>query len=187
MMQETRNMIMDIKLKSYNCRGLPRDRAKLLSRRPDIESLLEDADIIAFQETHYAKQNIKCLNSLHSEFVGIGMTKVDESDGVMQGRYSGGVAILWRNALSKYVKQTDINADWCNGVEININNCKFVILNVHLPYQCIENEDLYMENLGIIKSLLDDIQCTNNAIVGDFNANLGISGTKLFTNYMLDF
>ena len=49
MMQETRLivvidhnllLIMDIKLKSYNCRGLPRDRAKLLSRRPDIESLL---------------------------------------------------------------------------------------------------------------------------------------------------
>ena len=84
-------------------------------------------------------------------------------------------------------KQIDINADWCNGVEININNCKFVILNVYLPYQCRENEDLYMENLGILKSLLDDIQCTNIAIVGDFNANLGISGTKLFTNYMLDF
>ena len=50
-----------------------------------------------------------------------------------------------------------------------------------------ENEDLYVENLGILKSLLDDIQCTNIAIVGDFNANLGISGTILFTNYMLDF
>ena len=96
-------LIMDLKLKSFNCRGLPRDRTKLLARRPDIESLFEDSDIIAFQETHYAKQNIQCLNALHPDFVGIGTAKVDECDGVMQGKYSGGVAILWRHALSKYV------------------------------------------------------------------------------------
>ena len=178
---------MDLKLKSFNCRGLPRDRTKLLARRPDIESLFEDSDIIAFQETHYAKQNIQCLNALHPDFVGIGTAKVDECDGVMQGKYSGGVAILWRHALSKYVKQLDIGSDWCNGVEINLNNSMFVLLNVYLPYQCRENEDIYMENLGILKSLLDDIQCTNIAIIGDFNANLGITGTRLFTNYMLEF
>ena len=105
----------------------------------------------------------------------------------MQGRYSGGVAILWRNALSKYVNQVDMNANWCNGVEININYCKFGLLNVYLVYQCRENEDLYMESLGILKYLLDNIQYTNIVIVDDFNANLGISGNKLSTNYMLDF
>ena len=76
-------LIMDIKLKSYNCRGLPRDTTKLLARRPDIVSLFEDCDIIAFQETHYAKQNIQCLNGLQPYFVIIGTAKIDECDGVM--------------------------------------------------------------------------------------------------------
>ena len=139
---------MDIRLKSYNCRGLPKDRSKLLSQRPDIDILFEDSDIIAFQETHYAKQNIKCLNSLHNDFVGIGAAKVDECHGVMQGKYSGGVAIMWRTSLCKYIKHLDLNVDWCTGIEVSMENSKFVLLNVYMPYQSQENEDKYMEHLG---------------------------------------
>ena len=89
---------MDLKLTSYNCCGLPRDKVKL-SLRPDLNELFEKADIIALQETHYSKQNIKYLNSLHDHFVGIGAAKVDESEGVKKGRYPGGVAIVWRTNL----------------------------------------------------------------------------------------
>ena len=178
---------MDLRLKSYNCRGLPRERIKLLSQRPDIVNLFEDSDIIAFQETHYAKQNIKCLNSLHNDFVGIGAAKIDESEGIMQGRYSGGVAILWRTRLCKYIKPMDLNVGWCTGIEVTMETSKFVILNVYLPYQSRENEDIYLEYLGFLKTFIDEIQCTNIAIVRDFNANLGLTGTKLFTNHMLEF
>ena len=124
---------MVFNLISYNCRGLPRDRSKL-SLRPDINILFEKSDIIAFQETHYAKQNIKCLNSLHNDFVGIGAAKVDECDGIMQGRYSGGVAIMWKSSLCKYINHIDFNLSWCTGIEVNMENTKFVILNVYLPY-----------------------------------------------------
>ena len=93
---------MDIRLTSYNCRGLPRDRNKL-SLRPDIGELFKESDIIAFQETHYTKQNIKCLNVLHDDFVGVGAAKVNECDGIIQGRCSGGVAIMWRANLGKYI------------------------------------------------------------------------------------
>ena len=177
---------MVFNLISYNCRGLPRDRSKL-SLRPDINILFEKSDIIAFQETHYAKQNIKCLNSLHNDFVGIGAAKVDECNGIMQGRYSGGVAIMWKSSLCKYIKHIDFNVSWCTGIEVNMENTKFVILNIYLPYQSLENEESYMEHLGFLKSFIDDIQCTNITVVGDFNANLGLTGTKLFTNHMLEF
>ena len=134
---------MEFKLISYNCRGLPRDRCKLYLR-PDIDKLFEESDIIAFQEIQYAKQNIKCLNSLHNDFVGIGTAKVDECDGIMQGKYSGGVAIMWKSSLCKYIKHIDLNVDWCTAIEVNMENTKFVILNVYLPYQSRENEDIYM-------------------------------------------
>ena len=98
---------MDLRIISYNCRGLPKDRSKL-SLRPDVNSLFDMGDIIAFQETHYSKQNIKCLNSLHDSFVGTGAAKIDESEGIIQGRFSGGVAIMWpRSELSKYIKTID--------------------------------------------------------------------------------
>ena len=177
---------MDIRLTSYNCRGLPRDRNKL-SLRPDIGELFKESDIIAFQETHYTKQNIKCLNVLHDDFVGVGAAKVNECDGIIQGRCSGGVAIMWRANLCKYIKAINLNVNWCNAIEVNMEKIKFLILNVYMPYQSRDNEDLYMENLGFSKSFLDDTNFSNVMIIGDFNANLGLTGTHLFKNHLLEF
>ena len=56
-----------------------------------------------------------------------------------------------------------------------------------MPYQSVENEDLYFEKLGYIKTLLDETQCTNFAVIGDWNANLGSSGTMTFREPMFDF
>ena len=56
-----------------------------------------------------------------------------------------------------------------------------------MPYQIIEHEDLYLEQLGYIKSFIDEMSSTNLVIIGDFNANLGPTGTKLFTNHLIDF
>ena len=179
-------MNMGLKLFSYNCRGLPKDNAKLCLR-PDINELFNEADIIAFQETHFSKQNLKCLNSLHKSFVGTGAAKDDESEGIFQGRFSGGVCLMWRTELCQHIKQIDLNVSWCTAIEFSMTNTKFVIINVYLPYQTRENEDLYLEYLGYLKSFIDDVNCSNIVIVGDYNANLGLTGTKLFTNHLVQF
>ena len=56
-----------------------------------------------------------------------------------------------------------------------------------MPYQCHEHEDLYLEQLGFIKSFIDETNCTNFVIIGDFNANLRNTGTNLFAAHMTDF
>ena len=142
---------------------------------------------MAIQETHYSVQDLKCINSLHDSFVGCGVAKIDESENIIQGRYSGGVALLWRTELSKHIKQIKMDANWCVAIEVTIESTKFVILNVYMPYQKREHEDLYMEQLGYIKAFIEEINSTNLVIIGDFNANLGLTGTKLFTNNMIDF
>ena len=171
---------------SYNCRGFPKDRAKL-AMRPDIVELLDLCHILAIQETHYSVQDLRCINSLHDSFVGCGVAKIDESDNIIQGRYSGGVALLWRSELSKHIKQIKLDANWCVAIEVTIGDTTFVLLNIYMPYQKREHEDLYMEQLGYIKAFIDEVKCTNLVIIGDFNANLGQTGTKLFTNNLLDF
>ena len=88
--------IMGLKVFSYNCRGLPKDGSKL-ALRPDIKDLFESCHIIGLQETHYSLQDLKGLNCIHNSFVGVGVSKIDESKCIIQGRYSGGVALLWRN------------------------------------------------------------------------------------------
>ena len=171
---------------TYNCRGLPKDRIKL-KHRPDIMNLFENNHIIAFQETWLSKQNLRILNSLHSSFDGLGVAKVDESNDIIQGRYSGGVAFMWHKDLGRNIKRIDLSVDWCVAIEVNLGSTKFILFNVYLPFQCFENEDEYISCLGYIKTFLEDIDCTNFLIMGDWNANLGNSGTTIFRPYMLDF
>ena len=42
--------IMDLKVFTYNCRGLPKSKNRL-SLRPDIDQIFNEAHIVAFQET----------------------------------------------------------------------------------------------------------------------------------------
>ena len=179
-------MKMDLKVASYNCRGLPKDKNKLLLR-PDITELFETHHIVALQETHFSIQDLKVLNSLHNSFVGIGVSKTDETERIISGRYSGGVAIFWRIELSKYIKQIQLDSNWCVGIEVSIDSTIFNILNVYMPYQKTEHEDLYFEHLGYLRSFIDDMSTTNLTIIGDFNANLGLTGNRLFSNYLTDF
>ena len=55
-----------------------------------------------------------------------------------------------------------------------------------MPYECSENEDIYLEKLGIIKAIIDDVECTCISLVGDCNSNISDS-TSLFGNYVKSF
>ena len=94
---------------------------------------------------------------------------------------------MWKSSFSNFVKPLELGVDWCVAVEITTDSSKFIILNIYMPYQCHEHEDLYLEQLGFIKSFIDDIDCTNFVIIGDFNANLRHTGTNLFAPLMTDF
>ena len=177
---------MDLKVFTYNCRGLPKSK-KRLSLRPDIGQIFDDAHIVAFQETWFSKQDLNCLNSLHDNYFGFGVAKVDESLGLIQGRYSGGVAIMWKKELSRNIKVLDLNVNWCIAIEFDVGCTRFVLFNIYMPYQTIANEDEYIEKLGYIKCFIDELNCTNYAIIGDWNANLGNSGTMTFKAPMMEF
>ena len=120
---------MALKVTSFNCRGLPKSKRNI-ALRPDIIEIFNDAHIVAFQETWYSKQDLGCINSIHDDFIGSGTAKIDETAGIIQGRYSGGVAIMWKIELSKHIKIIDINVDWCMAIELSMGSTKFVLFNV---------------------------------------------------------
>ena len=115
------------------------------------------------------------------------MSKIDESTDILQGRYSGGVALLWRKELGRFIRVIDLSVNWCVAIELVMDSTKFVIFNVYLPYQCNDNEDDYINCLSALKTFIDELDCTNFVIIGDWNANLGNSGSTLFQPLMLDF
>ena len=156
-----------------------------MTLRPDINSLFDRCSVLCLQEFWYTNQELKQLNSLHNEFIGIGKTKYDASEGLSNAR--GGVAIMYKKNIANYIKQFETNLDWCNAIELNIESHRVIILNVYMPYQCEQNRETYIHCLGAIKSLIDEFPTTSFMIVGDWNANLKSGGNSMFGKPMSDF
>ena len=175
-----------LKISSYNCRGLPKG-SRDFSLRYDLKSLFLTNDIVCLQETWYSQQDLCKLNSLHSEFIGIGTSTVDMRDGICVGHPPGGVAIMYRKSISASVELCDFNQDWCTGINIMVDDKSLSILTIYMPYQCPENESEYLDKLGIISAILEDMRTSSFLIIGDWNANLGTTGQNLFAKFLTDF
>ena len=95
-------MIDNLKVATYNCRGMPKCSERLKFRF-DILARFQNNDIILIQETWLALQELDLLNCLHPDMYGFGVSVVDYSQGVARGPPYGGLAILykkfWRDLL----------------------------------------------------------------------------------------
>ena len=164
-------------------RGLPKDGSSLYLR-PDIVALLEKGDIVCMQETWYSKQDLDLIHNLHPNFSGTGVSTTDYHDGLVRGHPPGGVAILWRKKLDHVIKPLDLNCNWCTAIEINTGSNTIVVISVYLPDQCPDNEVEYLEKLGYINAVTNDLVTTCFVIIGDWNANTRNGGESFFARHM---
>ena len=95
----------------------------------------QDVDIICLQETWLSKQELNCLNTLHTDFHGSGVAIVDYRDGLRRGHNPGGVAIMWRKRFDSCVEVLNFDTDWLTGIKLSQNNKSYVILCVYMPYE----------------------------------------------------
>lgn len=176
----------DLAIASYNCRGLPKNN-RTLFLRPDLKDLFDSYDILCFQESWYSTQDLGHLNSLHENFHGVGVSTTNLDERIIHGHPPGGVAIMWHNRLETNVKILDLKLDWCVGIEISIDDRRFIIFSVYMPYQCLLHEEIYLEKLGLLKAILDEFDTTCYAVFGDWNANLKDVSNSMFANHLINF
>ena len=69
-------------------------------------------------------------------------------EGIVHGHSPGAVTIMWDTKLDTCVRPLDIHLDWCAAIEITLGSKKCTILNVYVPYQCHDNEPVYVEKTG---------------------------------------
>ena len=160
-----------VKVASYNCRGFPKTGTKL-AVKPTINSLLQDKslNIICLQETFLSKQNLYCLNTIHSDFQGIGVSTTDDSEKLNTGHPPGGVAILYRVKNSKCITPMFFNLDWVVGICISIGNKKHVIISVYMKTASGDHGDhneIFLGQLEELKSIISDLDTTSVTIIGD--------------------
>ena len=126
-------MAEQVKVVSYNCRGFPKMTSKIWSK-PTLNMLMQDnsIDIICLQETFLSKQDLGCLNSIYTDFQGVGTSTTDARNKIISGHPPGRVAILYRVKHSKSISPIYFNLDWVVGINISSGNKKHVILYVYM-------------------------------------------------------
>ena len=156
---------MAVTISSYNCNSL---RSNIYN----VHNILENADIICLQELMLCKSDLHILNELNDNFENISYVLDREAEGIVEGRPTKGVAILWNKSLSSFVSPVMID-DSMIGILLSNNGCRVLLLNVYLPCDYQNNDAL--ENYRFMLAKLDAVikeQNVNNVIVtGDFNAD----------------
>ena len=162
----------NLRISSFNCRGLSIYRDITSVNNDIVRNLSGSSDIILLQETWLFKQDLGKLNDFIPEFYGYGESTIDASMGTINGHPPGGVAILWKRNLNKIVKPLNLGYDWLCGVCIKNENWAVYILCVYMPCQSRDNYDEFINKCGILLSVINDIDCPNIIIAGDYNANV---------------
>ena len=122
----------NIKLVSYNCRGLQLG-TNCYYERLEVEKLLIYYDIICLQETWLSKQQEGDLKCMNKKFNAVANSPNDDSQGITVGRKKEGVAILWNSQLDTYITPHKYEYDWVVSIEIAHDNKRMFIFNVYLP------------------------------------------------------
>ena len=94
-----------------------------------------------------------------------------------KGRGYGGVAIFWNNTVVIASPISDIKSDRILGIEVNVANKSYVILNVYLPSSKVSNGVDFLNVLSELEEL--SIEHSPNSkiiIMGDFNCKIGDKG-----------
>ena len=66
------------------------------------------------------------------------------------------------------------------GITVKSKSELYFSLSVYMSYQCLDNKELYIEYIGKICAIVEDLSKSNVILLGDFNADINtLFETKL--------
>lgn len=154
-----------LKLVSYNCNSFR-------NNVHNIKNLLIGYDIVIIQELLMLREDLPFIDTIDSNFESISYVVDRSEEGILEGRPTNGVAILWRKALSNFIDPL-ICDDRVIGIVLNSGDRCFLILNVYMPCNKNNVDSLvkYHNYLGILNNVIEDANTNNIILMGDFNAD----------------
>ena len=140
----------------------------------DLGEILK-AKIIAVQEHMLLKPNLYKLTSAFRNYEAYPIEAKKSSENISQGRPSGGIALLWRKELNKYITpMTSLKSTRVQGILLTLNNTKFLIINTYFPtdprVEAFDEFEL-QSTLQDIAFLRDNTPHNHCIIMGDINAD----------------
>ena len=97
---------------------------------------------------------------------------------ILRGRLFGGCSILYRRHLSLSVTPIySCSNRFCAVKLTDSSGTLFSLICVCMPTEShFSSSGEYLNTLGEVKGFIDSLQCDNNIIVGDFNADFDRGG-----------
>ena len=154
-----------VKIASYNCNSIR-------CHFENVRNILCDVDILFLQELQLFKSDLLVLNDLNDDFENISFVYDREVEGIVEGRPTKGVAILWRKNLSSFISPIVID-DSMIAITISNMKMKILLLNVYMPCDLQTSEALenYRCMLSKVDVVIREQNVTDLIIAGDFNAD----------------
>ena len=90
-------------------------------------------DILCLQETWLLDQTLDCVVNVHPDYLHASKSGVDSTANILPGCPSGGVSMLYKKSLGRYVKNIHVSSSRICGVTIQTSvNHKILVLCVYL-------------------------------------------------------
>ena len=154
-----------IKVISYNCKNV---RTSV----NEIQTLCKRCDILLLQETWLLDGDLSYLSFLSDKFYAKGISSMNTSQDIIQGRPYGGIAILWRKELSHSYNIIEFD-ERLMVLNLKCNSIEILVCNIYMPCSCDSNLDDFMFYLSKMDSIVAESNTTHVYIMGDFNADVG--------------
>ena len=118
-------MASSLKVVNFNCRGIG-------SSEDHLKMLAKQADVIAIQEHWLRKEQFNVLNRLDEDFYHVAVSPM-RSCHIQRGRPFGGVALLWRKGLQKYVQVVETGSDNVCAISLQFESESVLLISVYMP------------------------------------------------------
>ena len=177
-----------INITSYNSTGFG------LAAQNYIETLLLFSDVLCVQEhflldsrdrKHSNTNKLKTMFGDKHDMMIIRAHK--DTNSVTPGHGKGGLVIMWKKFLTKYVTQVNSSTFRIQAIKFNVPGNTFLLLNSYFPCdprnENIDNTEL-MELLGELRSVILSAQCNQVILTGDLNCHFARQNS--FTNTISD-
>ena len=164
-----------LNITSYNSTGFG------IAAQNYIETLLLFSDILCVQEhflldsrdkKHSNTDKIRIFSDKCDMMI---IPAVKNNNIVTPGRGIGGLAIMWKKYLTKYVSKVSSSSFRIQAMKFNIPGNEFILLNSYFPCdprsENADNNEL-MEVLGEIRSIILSAKCNKVILTGDLNCHL---------------
>ena len=170
---------------SYNSTGLGGNKKDF------IKFLLDDVtcDIMLLQETWLLDSNLDSLGDIHEKYLFHAVSGVPKNE-LLTGRPHGGVGILWKKTIAKFVTPVEVLNNRVCAVTVQDGNRGLLIINGYLPVDTqsrTQVSDLMFDTMDAIEQLLERFPNFEVIFGGDMNADLTrttahVSCLKAFIN-----